>query len=229
MKTEILDNKSAKKYTHTDSAIVLSLIFLMLVGLILMNSSSERYKSFVAEDGPVEWIATISLFSCAVVSIERALKFKNKKSKSFYFVSLLIALVFLLGVGEEVSWGQRIFNIESSDFFKENNLQEEINFHNLKLGFVNINKLLFGLIMGAFIALYLIILPVIYMKQNKIKLFIDNLGVPIPRYYHIVGILSSSMFINFLHAKDKWELMELTGSMLFLAIMIYPANNNSLE
>jgi hypothetical protein len=37
------------------------------------------------------------------------------------------------------------------------------------------------------------------------------------------------MFINFLHAKDKWELMELTGSMLFLAIMIYPANNNSLE
>jgi hypothetical protein len=83
--------------------------------------------------------------------------------------------------------------------------------------------------MGAFSALYLIILPVIYMKQNKIKLFIDNLGVPIPRYYHIVGILSSSMFINFLHAKDKWELMELTGSMLFLAIMIYPANNNSLE
>jgi cell division protein FtsW (lipid II flippase) len=229
MKTEILDNKSAKKYTHTDSAIVLSLIFLMLVGLILMNSSSERYKRFVAEDGPVEWISTISLFSCAVICVERAIKLKKYKSNTFYIVSLLIALIFLLGVGEEISWGQRIINIESPDYFIENNLQEEFNFHNLKLGFVNINKLVFGLILGALIAIYLIILPILYKKKRKVKSFVDYLGLPLPRKYHILSILSTSVLIHFINAKDKWELMELTGSMLFLAIMIYPANKNSLE
>lgn len=34
-------------------------------------------------------------------------------------------------VGEEISWGQRIFGFETPDWLKTKNLQKETNFHNL--------------------------------------------------------------------------------------------------
>ena len=42
-----------------------------------------------------------------------------------------MALIFIFGAGEEISWGQRIFNVESSEYFLENNAQGETNLHNM--------------------------------------------------------------------------------------------------
>jgi hypothetical protein len=46
---------------------------------------------------------------------------------------LLLALVFLFGAGEEISWGQRIFGFETPESIAKENLQGEMNIHNLSI------------------------------------------------------------------------------------------------
>jgi len=53
---------------------------------------------------------------------------------------LLLLFMFFVGM-EEISWGQRIIGIETSDFFMEHNHQREFNLHNLS--FVKYTKMLF--------------------------------------------------------------------------------------
>jgi len=45
----------------------------------------------------------------------------------------LLAAVFLFAAGEEISWGQRLFNFEVPDIVLAQNLQNEFNIHNLKI------------------------------------------------------------------------------------------------
>jgi hypothetical protein len=44
---------------------------------------------------------------------------------------LLLALVFFFGFGEEISWGQRIFGVQTPEPLREINEQGELNIHNL--------------------------------------------------------------------------------------------------
>jgi len=79
------------------------------------------------EDGVVEylsaafWIIGI-LFAMGII-LNRKYK---KKIIAFVFLS-----VCFISLGEEISWGQRIFNIETPDFIATANRQSELNFHNL--------------------------------------------------------------------------------------------------
>src|SRR5687768_5332128 len=47
------------------------------------------------------------------------------------FVYLGLALLFLFGAGEEISWGQRILGFQTPESVSEVNRQEEFNLHNL--------------------------------------------------------------------------------------------------
>lgn len=47
------------------------------------------------------------------------------------WIYLGLALLFFFGAGEEISWGQRIFGIETPPALAELNKQDEFNFHNL--------------------------------------------------------------------------------------------------
>jgi hypothetical protein len=53
------------------------------------------------------------------------------KSKNLFFLLLFISLFF--AAGEEISWGQRLFNIETPQKFMERNVQDELTIHNLNL------------------------------------------------------------------------------------------------
>jgi hypothetical protein len=92
-------------------------------------------------------------------------------------------LLFLFG--EEVSWGQQIFNYNTPEFFLDNNYQNETTVHNLKI-FHNENIAIFDLgkylIIGYFIIVTL--LSKIFIKFNS---FLNNLKIPI-----------GSLFLTFL-------------------------------
>ena len=44
----------------------------------------------------------------------------------------MLGIVFFVGLGEEISWGQRILNIETPEAIKEINAQGELTIHNLE-------------------------------------------------------------------------------------------------
>jgi hypothetical protein len=54
-----------------------------------------------------------------------------KSERSIY--SLALAIVFFLAFGEEISWGQRIFDLTPPDALGLHNIQGEITIHNLQL------------------------------------------------------------------------------------------------
>ena len=101
--------------------------------------------------------------------------------------TLLLGLLFFFGAGEEISWGQRLFDLESPDFFQEHNVKGETNLHNLVIGGVKINKVLFSFVLGICIVAYFFVLPVLYRRVRRIRDWADRWALPVPRWIHVAS------------------------------------------
>ena len=205
-------------------AVLSLLVILLFVAMALLNNNIDAYRAFVKEDGIIEWLTVVALFFCADVCLKRTFRLKSLRDKRFRLFLFLASLLFLFGVGEEISWGQRIFGIESSNFFMNYNSQQETNIHNLIFQNIRINKVVFSFFLGGVIAAYLLILPIFYKKKAGVKKFINSIALPIPRSYHITSYVVFTLIINMLHAPDKWELLEMTGACIFFLIILNPLN-----
>lgn len=59
--------------------------------------------------------------------------FKMPPKNYFHSISLfLIAIICTFVACEEISWGQRVFNLATPQYFLQNNLQQEVTIHNLE-------------------------------------------------------------------------------------------------
>jgi hypothetical protein len=58
--------------------------------------------------------------------------FKDQNKEVLFVLYLLLSVTLLFIAGEEISWGQRILNIETPGYLVELNRQKEMNIHNLE-------------------------------------------------------------------------------------------------
>ena len=79
------------------------------------------------EDGFVEYLSVV--FWIMGILFAMGIIWHNKYKKKI--VAFVLLFVCFISSGEEISWGQRIFNIETPYFIAEANRQSELNFHNL--------------------------------------------------------------------------------------------------
>jgi lysylphosphatidylglycerol synthetase-like protein (DUF2156 family) len=213
-----------KKMPDYELITVCILASILILAIALAVNNFPGYKSLVTEDGFVEWLTVFSLLGCALMCFIRAIQLKSKRKKMFIFSLLLLGIVFFFGMGEEMSWGQRVFNIESSDFFSVHNTQEEMNIHNLEVMGVRINKAIFSLFLGVMICFYTFIMPVLYHKFAKFQKLVDKHAIPIPRNYQIVLYTLLMIVVLLINAPEKWELLEMVGSVMFLLMVLNPEN-----
>ena len=85
------------------------------------------------EDKLIEYVGGLALL---IGSLAFLLCFlRTRKDPSYTLVKrtafLLLAITFFFGAGEEISWGQRVFGLDTPDSIAETNKQGELNFHNL--------------------------------------------------------------------------------------------------
>ena len=106
----------------------------MATGIFLYFSDLDAFIVYTEEDGSVEWLTVLGLLLGSAVCITRFLKLRKERSWWFLTVVLGLGILMFAAAGEEISWGQRILGIRSSEFFIENNAQGETNFHNLVVG-----------------------------------------------------------------------------------------------
>lgn len=91
------------------------------------------------EDGLFEDLTAVCFFGAAALFAAAYWRSRGAGNDFFVFRTkrnvffLLLALLFLFGGGEEISWGQRIFGWETPATFQQANIQRETNIHNLKL------------------------------------------------------------------------------------------------
>ena len=165
--------------------------------------SNDLLLKLTKEDGAYEYggallfLLTSIAFFILATNPKYYVAFKNTKKypeRKYFF---LLTLVFFFACGEEISWGQRIFNIETPEAIKEINIQKEFNFHNLNI-FHGITKegeekkgimvflTMHRLFYMTFLT-YLLIFPILYSMNVKLKSFIDKIKLPVPNV--LIGVL----------------------------------------
>jgi hypothetical protein len=141
------------------------------------------------EDGVVEYLSAFFWLIGAGFSLYAL---KKTKGKERFFFTMFFLLCFL-ACGEEVSWGQRIFNIETPEYIAKNNKQGELNFHNLhalsggntwrhffKTGEFHYQQILDAQnIFRIFVYSYFLLIPIVCVN-GRVKEFLARLGYILP-------------------------------------------------
>lgn len=222
------DSSHAKYSFNIIEKIVLIIVFaLMITGIIaaLINKTWFEQK-YVVEDGFIETVTLIPLAVITLASLAYLVKYTRKKNPLFFLVYLMLAVGSFFILGEEISWGQRIFNFKTTEYFEEHNSQDEMNIHNLIVDGEKLNKIIFTDVLVGALVVYLVIFPLLYGRSEKFKKFIDKAAIPIARLYQIIAcaLVFGLSFLT-LDAKGA-ELLEFGGSSILMLIVLYPLNKN---
>ena len=154
------------RLSNTEKIILTIVAVAIATGFWLFYTDLSRFEQYVKEDGIAEWLTVAGLLLGSFVCFTRFLKLLRKRSRWFLFVTLALGLFLFFAAGEEISWGQRIFGIETPEYFQQHNAQQETNLHNLVVGGVKINKLIFSILLVGLLAVFMIIVPLLYQKNS---------------------------------------------------------------
>lgn len=105
-----------------------------------------------------------------------------KTNKNIFF--LLLGLLFFVAFGEEISWGQRIFNIATPESVKAVNRQGEFNIHNLEYfsgreGQEKSTLFLLDRLFAIFWFSYCFLIPLLHKLSKKASNFFNTINLPI--------------------------------------------------
>lgn len=198
---------------------------LIIFGIVLSRTDAFWFEyTFAVEDGFIEWLTVLPLLMAMVITFRRV--FRLYRSRNWLFITTLLSLAAFsfFAAGEELSWGQRMLHLESSEFFKENNSQQETNLHNLVIAGLSINLIVFSRLLILTAALYLLGLPIAYNRYTIVQRFVNEAGIPIARTYQSAGFLIVFALISLCPLGKRAELLEFGGCYLYLLIIKYPVN-----
>lgn len=205
--------------------LILALVLVILIiGYILFYTNVGQFELYVQEDGIVEWLTVLGLILGCIVCVSRFFLLRKLRTTWFLIVTIGLAVMLFFAAGEEISWGQRIFHIKSSEFFKERNSQGETNLHNLVVDGVKLNKLIFSIGLTIAMGIYLLVFPVLYRYHAGTKGFIDRSGIPLPQAYQVISMLLVFVITSLLPHEKKAEMLEAGIALLFFLVIRYPGN-----
>lgn len=106
-------------------------LYVWIALILLRFAYLETFITIGVEDGSVEWLTTVFFVITIPLAAANGLTFlKRKNIVAGFYAAMIIGLVFF--IGEEIAWGQRLYDVAVPDFFQEHNLQNEITIHNLR-------------------------------------------------------------------------------------------------
>jgi len=174
--------------------ITLTIIFLGLSYACFFVFNEKTLIFLSKEDGVFENIGTIS-FLLAFLGFLLCFM-KSKKGNDFGFLKfkknifyLFLSLMFFFAFGEEISWGQRIFNFRTPEILEEVNIQHECTIHNLAI--FQDSKFLrnkyafwtgitsFNFMFNIFCLVYCGLIPVLNKFSKRIRNFLNKINSPI--------------------------------------------------
>jgi len=211
-------------WSGTEKGILLLVALMLIVGFVLFFTNLDLFMQYTVEDGLVEWLTVLGLLLGSAVCFIRFATLQRRKPALFLSITLLLGLMLFVVAGEEVSWGQRIFGIQSSEFFRKNNTQAETNFHNMVVDGMKVNKIIFTFGLIAALGIFLLIVPYLYRRNERVKQWADNWGILIPQTYQIIAFLLLFAITEAMPHEKNAELLECGAGLLFFLIVRYPFN-----
>jgi hypothetical protein len=221
--------QGAVEWQVSRASIVAMLLLPGLVALVGAGSAlfgKAAYKWFTGEDGVAETLQVLFYLGAFGLSlaIVRHLSSDGKRVLALLYGIVTVGLFFL--IGEELSWGQRIFGWGSPDSLAAINKQEETNLHNIH-GIGATFKWI-QMLVGAYGAL----LPLVVFTSAALVRFRDTLSFLVPPFTLVLFFLP--MFVwriyrNLFEAPEGLyfvvaeynEVVELILSMGFFFFMVF--------
>lgn len=206
--------------THLSSPYKRTTIFLFTVltvlfaGLYLFNE--QAYRQITSEDNLVEWLTFAGLFFAALVSFFIAWRIKKRYHYYHWFFILFFAFNLLAGF-EEISWGQRVFDIRSGEFFMQYNDQQETNLHNTFQGIVHIKTKHIALLV---LFVYGVILPWL-MQKNKLPNLQEKYQFILPPGFLKFPFVAGTILMFDFQTGYEEEIGEFYFSLCFLFMMLW--------
>lgn len=203
----------------------------VLIAAFIASAISKElfFTYFGAEDSVIEDMTALCLALAGLVLFVRVYTARQHVPRGILALGVLYGLAYIWAGGEEISWGQRILGFESPEYFQQNNDQQEFTLHNLVIGDVKLDELIFGPVLSYIILTYLIILPLLWPRVQWVQRLTRAMIIPVPRRYHALFALVVTLIIPLLDESRKWEVYECIFALLSMAIFINPANQITAE
>lgn len=224
----------------------LALIFSYSVYLLF---DVDTVSNIGREDHLFEWSTAVCFLLASVISIILFYKTRN-------FIHLFFAVFFFGGFGEEISWGQRIFDFQTPETIEHMNVQHEFNVHNIELlnredfsgntrnGIARLLEV--NLMFKLFSLLYGILVPILVVHIKEIRSFTERIRLPVPPLslgiFFLINWFVFRFVLNHLPADVEFqyydtdtEIFEFISSFIFLIFSIfflskkgqYPSSENT--
>ena len=167
----------------------LIMICCLAVGVLYMRAGAYVFtpvqlNMINIESGIIENLTVLFLIFAFIFSI--ALLFKLSGQSARFVVHGMLAFVFFLMAGEEISWGQHFFHLSEPGIFKSFNVQGETNFHNM-FGYFADHFFIAGIFIYGFV------LPLFAHSSSFCRKLFDFFGIPIASLGLAIGFLMVSM------------------------------------
>ncbi len=174
-------NVFSKKKSGINKGFHLYLTFIVIACTVLSLYyfiDAEFLNWFADEDHFSETLSALFLLLAGSILIINSF-YRIKKGSRFRQESLFIlfGLMLIVAFGEEISWGQRMFDIATPEFFMKYNVQQELDIHNLKIfhtKFFNPNT-----IIDVFVYIIGIMIPVLCLRSKRFRMALDKINFPI--------------------------------------------------
>ena len=143
---------------------------------LLFVFDTDMYDDLSQEDQLIEYLSSVFLFVSSYCFFRAFLDLKNQTtamSKWLMILFLLLSVLFFLGAGEEISWGQRLFNISTPEYLNSINDQNELNLH-------NINKKYFDKMLDRVTILFVMVSCGLFLFKKD-----ELIGIQTPNIYII--------------------------------------------
>ena len=180
------------------SALSVSAIF------YLFYNSPVYYTYLISEDHIAEYGTSVCFGLAGLILL--ALSF-SRGPKVRRVMWMLIGVMALLIAAEEISWGQRIFNVATPDIISDHNIQEEITLHNLA-AFESVNNSLHS-IASYLILTYLIFSLLVLTLMPRLEEKFTAIGLPLIQPRLVPVFLLAPYFLLFYPTSKSDEIGEL--------------------
>lgn len=216
--------------TKTEAAILYLTAGVLIFGIIMANLDPVWFDlTFAAEDGFVEWMTVLPLLLICLVTARRIRLLAPGRSPWFLVAGIFLIGFCLFAIGEEISWGQRLLQTKSSDFFKAYNAQQETNLHNLVIQGKSVNLIVFSRLLIVAMGFYLLALPLLYTRVAVVRTWVDTLAVPLPKPYQVVALFLVFGLISLIPSGKRAEMLEFGTCFLLLSIIMFPRNREIFQ
>ena len=234
-------------FYKSSSIFFLSVVFITIGFILLFLFQVELYDQLTSEDNIIENLSAVLLLFCSCFFLISFFHARKSPLKIHYWLTyglLMLSIVFFLIAGEEISWGQRIFDLATPDYLSSVNEQDELNFH-------NINKRFFDRLLDRATIIFVFISSFLLYRKKEKTLGIKNPDIFVicsfaitPFYtqntqldfYHFIYVPLVGLFVFALKNKQKSFLFPLAFTLMLSLIIIiihttynhlFPWHNNS--